>query len=177
MTVSQILNVIVAGSSLLFCSVLSGHSASFTWEYISRWASVRYYAPAVLIYSTVPMVLPVHANSLLASLNSRNSLRRLGSGASGVPASEVVTPIFPIKQGVLYSSLHNAETSCWIDICHVRIQEIIVWWYLDGYTPLYYVYTRTFNRESYRNRMTCTGRIASSMYTTVSLSEPFSPRL
>ena len=133
--------------------------------------------PQSSFYSTVPMVLPVHANSLLASLNSRNSLRRLGSGASGVPASEVVTPIFPIKQGVLYSSLNNAETSCWIETCQVKMQEITVWWYLDGYTPLYYVYTRTFDRESYRNRMTCTGRIASSLYTTVSLSEPFSPRL
>lgn len=56
-------------------------------------------------------VLLVHANSLLASLNARNSLRGHGLGASGVPDTGVVAPMFPIKKVVLYSSLRDREMS------------------------------------------------------------------
>ena len=56
-------------------------------------------------------VLLVHANSLLTSLNARNSLRGHGLEATGISDMEAVAAMFPTKEDALDSGLRDGETS------------------------------------------------------------------
>ena len=56
-------------------------------------------------------VLLVHANSLLTSLNARNSLRGKGMEAAGVSDMDAVAAMFPLKKDAPHSSLRDGESS------------------------------------------------------------------
>ena len=53
----------------------------------------------------------MHANSLLTSLNARNSLRGQGVEAAGVSDMEAVAAMFHTQKDALHSSLRDADSS------------------------------------------------------------------
>ena len=57
------------------------------------------------------VVLLVNANSLLTSLNARNSLRGQGVEAAGVSDMEAVAAMFHTQKDALHSSLRDADSS------------------------------------------------------------------